>query len=221
MQLWMLLLSVLFGALGFVAIRQRQGTLGGILIAFGVLVFIGSFISQTEKAITEEVVLEESEIVEETKAEIRQPSGGSSLGQPEEGSQPTQERPLPEKPKVDFSGWVEPPVASTGEKVIIHFDVENLSEDQSLNGMRILFANSRFLTEGLVIVNVMSGGVQDGRAFEWSMEIPAKEKRSYQIVAYANEVGNYESVITLQSDGHWLEDPEGNSELLAKLTVVP
>ncbi len=134
----------------------------------------------------------------------------------------------PEKillPKVEFAGQVSPRVAARGDKVIIRIDVKNLDSSRTIEGLRILFSSSDFLDEGLAIVNVMSGGIQDGRAFVWQNEgtkIPPREQRSFQIVGKANRPGKYESIIQIkdQRTAQVYEDPQGNSELVAKLTVM-
>jgi len=127
-------------------------------------------------------------------------------------------------PKVNFSGSVDPAIAQKGDKVLIKVDVENLDESKSIDGIKLLFSDKKFLEQGLIIVNVMSGGVQDGRAFNWKSEatnIPPKGKRSYQIVAQANTPGTYESIIQVESPSFQIySDPEGNSELSAKLVVL-
>lgn len=74
----------------------------------------------------------------------------------------------------------------------------------------------------------MSGGVQESdQSFIWKgtpiAEIPPHEKRTYNIVTYAKEAGNYNSLIILKSGSKFntFSDPEGNEELSAKLTVLP
>lgn len=127
--------------------------------------------------------------------------------------------------KVNIAGAVTPSIAQKGEKVIIKIDVENLDANKTIDGVRLLFSDMKFLDQGLIIVNVMSGGIQDGRAFVWQGEmanIPPKGKRSYQIVAQANNPGTYQSIINIKSPSTGLpySDPEGNEELNAKLVVL-
>lgn len=138
-----------------------------------------------------------------------------------QAASPAQKEPLP---KIEFSGKVEPALTKKGEKVVITFDVTNTDESKTIEGMRILFANEDFLKKGLVIVNVMSGGQQDGRAFQWTndlMKIAPKGKRSFVIVATANEPGNYESVVTFRSPTLTTTFDDQGQELKAKLTVLP
>ena len=128
-------------------------------------------------------------------------------------------------PKVNIAGSVTPTVAQKGDKVVIKIDVENLDSSKTIDGIKLLFSDTKFLEQGLVIVNVMSGGIQNGRAFVWQLEgakIPPKEKRSYQIVAQANTPGTYQSIIQIKppSTGQVYSDPEGNEELNAKLVVL-
>lgn len=127
------------------------------------------------------------------------------------------------KPKIHFIGTIEPSVVNQSDKVVITFEIENLDSKMTVDGMRILFANEEFLTKGLSIVNVMSGGRQTGRAFQWDndlMKIPPKEKRSFTIVASANQKGSYESIVTfLNPTGVDPFDDQGQ-ELKAKLLVL-
>lgn len=128
------------------------------------------------------------------------------------------------KPKVDFTGKVEPSTARKGQKVVMTIEVTNQDNSKTIDGMRILFANEDFVKKGLVITNVMSGGVQDGRAFEWTnslMQIKPGEKRDFVIVAQANVPGNYESVVTLVNPTGKTAFDDQNQELKAKLTVLP
>jgi hypothetical protein len=127
--------------------------------------------------------------------------------------------------KLDFAGSIDPMIATIGDKVVIKIDIQNLDTLKTLDATRILFSDTKFLNNGLIIVNVMSGGIQDGRSFKWindGMKIPPLEKRSFQIVAQANKPGKYESIIQITpiEGGLPYEDSYGNSELVAKLTVL-
>lgn len=128
-------------------------------------------------------------------------------------------------PKIKFAGQVNPVVVTRGSKVVIKIDVENLDKEKTIDNIRLLFSDSDFLEQGLVIVNVMSGGQQDGRAFVWQNElakIKPGEKRSFQIVAQANKPGKYNSVISIKDvkSGKIYEELNGNAELVANLTVL-
>lgn len=163
------------------------------------------------------------------QASVKQVSTQSKTGAPQTKSpEPTKtpiptvtEPPKPSPPKIDFSGTVDPSFVQQGEKVVITFTIENLDETQTIEGMRILFANKAFLEKGLTIVNVMSGGAYHGRAFEWKndlMGIPPKEKRNFVIVATANQPGRYESAVTfLNPTG--TKPFEAEEELKATLIV--
>lgn len=134
------------------------------------------------------------------------------------------EKPVEHSKNIDVTGKVEPSIATKGEKVVITIEVTNLDKTQPINGMRILFADSSFIDKGLSIVNVMSGGTQDGRAFVWNnelMKIPPKEKRDFVIVAKANETGSYESTITFgtPSSPNSIMYDYFDQELKAKLIV--
>lgn len=95
--------------------------------------------------------------------------------------------------------------------------------------MRILFANSNFVNKAITVVNVMNGGEQDGRAFDWPsessmlMKIPPKEKRTFTIVASAKERGSYQSVVTFKASrvqGIQETFDTQDRELTAKLIVL-
>lgn len=127
--------------------------------------------------------------------------------------------------KINFNGSITPTVVKAGEKVVIAVQVENLDGSKTIDGIRLLFSNTKFLEDGLTIVNIMSGGVQDGRSFKWQnegMKIAPKEKRTFQIVAKANKPGAYSSIIQIKPiDGiKNYSDPDGNEELNAKFTVT-
>lgn len=128
-------------------------------------------------------------------------------------------------PKINFSGEVKPLIASSGNKVVIKIDIENLSDKVTIDDVRLLFSDKSFISEGLTIVNIMNGGQQDtDRSFLWKgvplIEIPPKEKRSFQIVAQAKTPGNYKSVISIKSNSKVFSNPQGNEELVAGLTVL-
>ncbi|MDD4600437.1 hypothetical protein SDC9_05966 [bioreactor metagenome] len=130
-----------------------------------------------------------------------------------------------ELPKINFTGQINPTVAQKGSKVVIRIDVENLDKEKTIDNVRLLFSDSDFLEQGLIIVNVMSGGQQDGRAFVWQnegMKMKPGEKRSFQIVAQANKPGKYQSIIQIKDakSSKEYKDPSNNSELVAKLTVL-
>lgn len=130
-----------------------------------------------------------------------------------------------ELPKVNFTGQITPTVAQKGSKVVIRVDVENLDKEKTIENVRLLFSDSDFLEQGLIIANVMSGGQQDGRAFLWQnegMKIKPGEKRSFQIVAQANKPGKYQSIIQIKDakSSKDYKDTSNNSELVAKLTVL-
>lgn len=128
-------------------------------------------------------------------------------------------------PKINFTGEVKPSIAKIGEKVVIRVDIENLSDTETINEVRLLFSDDNFLNQGLVITNIMNGGKQDGRSFLWKdndlMNIPPKQKRSFNIIANANKAGNYKSIISIKKGSQIYSDPEGNEELVAKLVVTP
>lgn len=128
------------------------------------------------------------------------------------------------KPKVSFNGKITPSTVNKGEKVSIEFEVENIDDKTPIDGVRILFANQNILNKGLIITNVMSGGIQQGRAFEWTndlMKIQPKEKRNFVIMAVASQPGNYESEVTfVNPTGKTAFDDQGQS-LKAKLIVLP
>lgn len=136
-----------------------------------------------------------------------------------------QEEPTKELPKVNFTGQINPSVATKGSKVVIRIDIENLDKEKTIENVRLLFSDSDFLEQGLIIVNVMSGGQQDGRAFVWQnegMRMKPGEKRSFQIVAQANKPGKYQSIIQIKDakSSREYKDPSNNSELVTKLTVL-
>lgn len=151
-------------------------------------------------------------------------SNGSSTSGTQSQNDSNLNQPTVPPPKISISGSITPTVAQKGTKVVIKIDVENKDPQRSIDGVRILFSNKDFLEKGLIIVNVMSGGTQDGRAFVWQnegMKIPPNEKRSFQIVAQANVPGTYQSVINVLTPSSSYYTYEGdNSELVAKLSVL-
>lgn len=129
-----------------------------------------------------------------------------------------------ELPKINFSGEILPSLATKGEKVVVKIDIENLSDKVTIDDVRLLFSDKSFISEGLTVVNIMSGGQQDtDRSFTWKgvslMEVPPKEKRSFQIITQAKNLGSYKSIISIKSNSKVFSDPEGNEELTAKLVV--
>lgn len=128
----------------------------------------------------------------------------------------------PKPIKISFTGKIEPSVLHPGEKAVLTFEVINEDAQRPLEGLRILFADSGLISKGLTIVNVMSGGICDGRAFEWKnelMKIPPGSKRDFVIVAQANEPGSYESVVTLVNPMGVAPFDDQGQELNAKLLV--
>ncbi|QAT40833.1 hypothetical protein [Clostridium sp. JN-9] len=128
-----------------------------------------------------------------------------------------------EMPKINFTGKINPQIAKTGEKVVISVEIENTSKNKSIKGIKLVFSNKDLLEKGLVITNIMNGGTKNGRDINWNIEIPPKEKRTFNIIASANEPGEYETVITFgEYNGFvYYQSPDGNDELDGKLIVTP
>lgn len=127
------------------------------------------------------------------------------------------------KPKIDFSGKVDPVFASRGDKVVITFTIQNLDEEQSIDGMRILFSNPDFVNKGLNVVNIIGGGTWDGRAFEWktdALKLEPKMKKNFVIVANAKQSGDYESIVTFKAPYKMPEIDDGGHELKTNLFVL-
>ena len=136
----------------------------------------------------------------------------------------TTNTPAASKPKISVNGKVAPSLAKKGDKVVVEFEIENLDDKTTVDGMRILFANQDFVNKALVITGVMSGGVQQGRAFEWTNELMAikpKEKRNFVIVAAANQPGNYESEVTFVSPVGKVAFDDQDQSLKAKVAILP
>ncbi|MZK51866.1 hypothetical protein [Clostridium beijerinckii] len=126
-------------------------------------------------------------------------------------------------PKINFTGKINPQIVQSGGKVVISVEIENTSVDTTIKGIKLLFSNKNILDKGLVITNIMNGGVRDDRKINWNIEIPPKEKRTFNIVATANEPGEYETAITFgeYNGSVYYKSPDGNEELDGKLVVTP
>ena len=143
--------------------------------------------------------------------------------QAEKEAQEKKEEEAMKLPVINFTGKIDPSVANVGDKVVISVTIENTDSKKTIKGIKLLFSDKSFISEGLTIVNIMNGGQQDGRSFIWSMEIPPKESRTFNIVCAATNTGNYETVIDIiEADGfQTYHDKNGNEELHAKLAIVP
>lgn len=149
---------------------------------------------------------------------------GGTKEQPKQETKKEVKQEVKEEPlnKINFNGSIDPTTVKTGKKIVVAVEVENLDETKPINGIRLLFSNSKFLEDGLTIANIMNGGVQDGRSVKWNIQIPPKEKRAFQIIGKANKVGSYESVIQIKpiEGTKTYSDKDGNEELNAKFTVT-
>lgn len=128
-----------------------------------------------------------------------------------------------EMPKINFKGVINPQLAQRGEKVVITVEIENTDNNKTIKGIKMIFSNKNLLEKGLVITNIMNGGTRDGRDVFWNIEIPPKEKRAFNIVASANEPGEYETAITFGEYNGFVnyQSPDGKDELDGKLVVTP
>ena len=204
--------------------RRFVGTVFGIsIILFFILFGVTSGTSTPKKSEDNSTKTETKTIIPEEQAKKAEEDAEKKAK--EEQKELKTSTMKGELPKINFSGEVSPSLATKGEKVVIKIDIENLSDKVTIDDVRLLFSDKSFVSEGLTVVNIMSGGQQDtDRSFTWKgvplMEVPPKEKRSFQIVTQAKNPGNYKSIISIKSNSKVFSDPEGNEELTAKLVVL-
>lgn len=167
--------------------------LGAIVIIF---LFIIIFVPKPQKEVKQ---AETKQVAQQPKQEVKE-----------------------ELPLIQFSGKINPETPQTGEKVVIAINVKNMS-NKDIKGIRLLFSNKQSITDGLIIVNIMNGGVQDNRSFIWKdLIVKPSEEVNLNIVCQANKPGNYENIIQIQTPNSMenLKDDTGNEELHYKFTIL-
>jgi hypothetical protein len=204
----------------------------GLLLLFGFIgigaIFLGGGDSKgTTPTVTSQPTVSQPTATNQSIPNINTNQLNDSQPVVSSSAQETQEQQQEEVlPKIDFSGSVQPSLATVGEKVVIKVQITNLDSTYTIDGIRLLFSDEDFLEQGLIIVNVMSGGEKDtSRSFKWNsdlMKIAPKQTKSFVIVAQANIPGDYESIISIkEATGLRIySDTQGNEELVAKLIVT-
>lgn len=170
-----------------------------------------------------EAVKQEQIAKQKEQAQAKKEAQAQKEAQKKKEAQEKEEEEATKLPVINFTGKIDPSVANVGDKVVIAVTIENTDSKKTIQGIKLIFSDKSFISEGLTIVNIMNGGQQQGRSFIWSMEIPPKESRTFNIVCAATNAGNYETVISIiEADGlQSYRDQNGNEELNAKLVIVP